>query len=153
MILQAPTTNGIPPPHFQWYYNNLVLLAQTNVWLTLNQLQGTNSGVYSVIVSNGLGQASHTTQIDVDEPLFLTVEPHLSQGLLRLHLPAVTNAAGVNYTVSAGLSLGVMLEASDNVGDPASWRPVYLHTNQMSGVTWESVLTNRVQFYRARRWP
>ncbi len=153
VLLQAPTTNGIPPPHFQWFRNNLLLAGQTNVWLSLNQLLSTNSGFYTVTVSNGLGEVSHTTQIDVDEPLLLSVVPSLSQGLLRLHLPAVTNTAGANGPFSGAFSLGVLLETTSDLGDPFSWGAVYLHTNEVSGITLEARMTNGFQVFRTRRYP
>jgi len=98
-------------------------------------------------VDNGIGAVTHTTQVDVEEPVLLTVEPNLNQGLFRLHLPAVTPSD------PAAFIAGVMLEVTSDLGDPSSWRPVYLHTNQVSGMTWEAPTTNALQFFRVRPWP
>ena len=150
LTLRSPTTNGIPPPRFQWFWNNQALSWQTNAWLSLVGLQGTNSGYYSVIVSKGLGEVFHTTEVSMEPPIVLTVEPQLQQGQLRLHLPAVpavTNALGaVTRPV-------VLIETTSNLGDPNSWRAIYLHINTASPIVWAAPATNVLQFYRARRLP
>ena len=48
-------------------------------------------------------------------------------------------------------SFGVSV--TSNLGDPASWRAIYLHTNTASPIVWAAPATNVLQFYRARRLP
>jgi len=50
------TATGNPAPAYQWWFNGTnLLLGATNSILVLTNLQATNAGVYSVVVSNALG--------------------------------------------------------------------------------------------------
>ena len=50
---------GSPVLTYQWYFNTTTVLANaTNATLTLTNLQSTNAGTYSVIVSNSAGSAT-----------------------------------------------------------------------------------------------
>jgi polygalacturonase len=57
----SPVYNGTLPLFYQWYYNtNTVLGSATNSTLTLTNVQVTDSGGYSVIVSNTSGSVTST---------------------------------------------------------------------------------------------
>ncbi|HYG36865.1 MAG TPA: hypothetical protein VEC99_18880, partial [Clostridia bacterium] len=60
-------------PFFQWQVNGTNLVGATNAILTLRPLKPTNSGVYSVIVSNSQG-------VIVSDPAVLTVIPDPGAG-------------------------------------------------------------------------
>ena len=50
---------GTPPLYYQWYYNTNTLLASaTNTILTITNVQSTNAGGYSVIVTNTTGSVT-----------------------------------------------------------------------------------------------
>ncbi len=52
-------TAGTAPLHYQWYFNtNTVELNATNSSLTLTNLQLTNAGTYSVIITNSSGSVT-----------------------------------------------------------------------------------------------
>jgi pectate lyase len=52
---------GVPPMTYQWYFNtNTVLPGQTNVVLTLTNVQTTNAGMYSVAITNQFGHTNST---------------------------------------------------------------------------------------------
>jgi hypothetical protein len=49
--------NGYLPFNYQWQFNQSNLPGATNSVLLLNNLQGTNSGIYRVVISNSFGVA------------------------------------------------------------------------------------------------
>jgi alpha-tubulin suppressor-like RCC1 family protein len=52
------TASGTAPLSFQWWFNGLVLPAQTNSSLILTNVQATNAGNYAVVVTNSYGSAT-----------------------------------------------------------------------------------------------
>lgn len=62
--------DGSPPFAYQWLYNNTTVLTnQTNSTLTINNAQLSDTGGYSVIVSNAFGSAlSDTAELTVTTP-------------------------------------------------------------------------------------
>ncbi|MEI7732437.1 MAG: immunoglobulin domain-containing protein, partial [Verrucomicrobiota bacterium] len=50
--------NGVPAPWYQWWCNGAALLNQTNITLTLTNVQTTHAGNYSVVVTNTLGSVT-----------------------------------------------------------------------------------------------
>jgi alpha-tubulin suppressor-like RCC1 family protein len=52
------TASGTAPLSFQWWFNGLVLPAQTNSSLILTNVQATNAGNYSVVVTNSYGSVT-----------------------------------------------------------------------------------------------
>jgi polygalacturonase/PKD repeat protein len=56
--------DGSLPLYYQWYYDtNSVLVGATNSSFTLLDVQPTNAGVYSVIISNPIGTASSSNAV------------------------------------------------------------------------------------------
>ena len=89
------THGGTAPFKYQWYFNtNSPLLNQTNISLTLTNLQLTNTGTYSVAITNSAGSTNSSfAQLTVWQPPGITNQP-----------VSVTNMAGGNatFTVVAG---------------------------------------------------
>ena len=54
----AVSATGTAPLAYQWLCNGAPLAGQNNAWLLLNNLQSTNSGGYSVIVTNSAGSVT-----------------------------------------------------------------------------------------------
>lgn len=52
------TANGTTQLSYQWRYNGSDLTGATNATLILENVQRANAGIYSVVVSNGLGSAT-----------------------------------------------------------------------------------------------
>ena len=89
-------SDGTAPLSYQWYFNtNTPVGGATNSALTLTNLQTTNSGGYSVIVTNSFGSdTSAVAQLTVTVPVAPTIT---SQPQNATVLPG----AGTNFTVSA----------------------------------------------------
>ena len=71
---------GTPQLHYQWTYNGTNIFSETNVLLTLTNLQLSQSGNYAVIVSNLFGQiVSSNAVLNVHPtppvPPFITTQP------------------------------------------------------------------------------
>ena len=52
------TANGSPAPTFQWRRNNTNVNGATLTLLTLNNVQFTNQGTYTVVISNSVGSVT-----------------------------------------------------------------------------------------------
>ena len=89
------TVGGTALLSYQWYFNtNTALLNATNTSLSLTNIQLTNAGTYSVVVTNVAGAVtSSPALLGVWQPPVITSQP-----------ASTTNTAGqtVNFSVTAG---------------------------------------------------
>jgi hypothetical protein len=71
------TNGGTAPFKYQWYFNtNTALLNMTNAWLTLTNVQLTNSGYYYVAITNTAGSTnSLNALLTVLQPPVITNNP------------------------------------------------------------------------------
>jgi hypothetical protein len=94
------TATGTAPLSYQWYFNtNIAINGATSATLSLNNVQLTNAGNYSVRVANAGGSAtSVAVTLTVLAPPFITSQP---QNLTV----AVSNAANFSVTASGTATL------------------------------------------------
>ena len=91
---------------YQWYFNtNTPVDGATNSTLTINSVQATNVGVYSVIITNGAGTIASTnavlaTATVASGPQLSNVS--LSGGVFSM---TVNGSSGVDYVVQASTNL------------------------------------------------
>jgi PKD repeat protein len=52
------STNGVPAPTYQWFFNNVAIVGATNVSFTIASTAPANDGNYKVIVANVAGSAT-----------------------------------------------------------------------------------------------
>lgn len=103
---------GLSPLSYQWYFNATNLLARaTNSSLSLTNVQPSQSGNYTVSVTNSLG-----FQISQPAALVVNTTKTLLVGLWRFN-----EGSGTNVTDSSGLNNGGTL-AGENGNVPA-WVP------------------------------
>ncbi len=70
---------GFPPLNYQWYFGDTLLPGETNTVLRLVNVQTTNSGLYSVLVSNPAGQTrSAAATLSVVTSLQLHLVPRIT---------------------------------------------------------------------------
>lgn len=69
------TAGGTAPLFYQWVFNGLPLAGQTNPTLNLNNIQVTNAGPYTIIVSNAVGAVTNSATLTIPEPPAIIAGP------------------------------------------------------------------------------
>lgn len=82
---------GIPIPSFQWYRHGILLPGETSTTLTLDPVQSSDAGSYTVVVNNPLGRVT-------SQSVTLTVQ---SAPTLTLHPQETTIPVGADLSLSA----------------------------------------------------
>jgi Concanavalin A-like lectin/glucanases superfamily/Immunoglobulin I-set domain/NHL repeat len=95
-VVLSVNSAGTAPLYYQWEYNNAPILGATNATLILGDLQFTNAGAYTVVISNLYGSMTST-------PAILTVNPSgvslaLYSGLTIIGVPGLTY--GIQYSTN-----------------------------------------------------
>ena len=130
---------GSAPFGYQWYFNtNTLLINATNDFLTLVNVQATNGGTYSVVVTNTAGSAASAYAL-------LTVssvapsQPQLS-GL-------VYNDGTFSLTISGDAGPDYIVQASTNLTD---WTSVFTNHSPTPPFVWTDTGASNFsqQFYR-----
>ena len=139
--LRAGTTNGVPPPVYQWFFNQLRLAGATNVMLVLTNLQTSQSGVYSVSASNFAGVILEPNAVlTVSAPWFL-----LSN--------AAATANGFGFWISGSTGRAVVVQATTNLlpDGQTIWAPLLTHpmTNSPVYILDTNAALFRQRWYRA----
>jgi len=136
-----PPFAGVSAPYgYQWYFGSTPLANQTGATLTLNNLQFTDAGAYSVVVSNTAGSLPVITNleavlavVDTHPPILnlpSTINATNGSGSMQVSFnPTATDAGTPNVQVicspasgsyfAPGVSL-VSCYATDNSGNTAS---------------------------------
>ena len=70
-VLFSVMASGVPAPTYQWFSNGIAIAGATSATLTLSNVQTTNAGSYTVVVSNALGSVTSS-------PATLTVNAMIS---------------------------------------------------------------------------
>ncbi|MBI4623879.1 MAG: immunoglobulin domain-containing protein [Verrucomicrobia bacterium] len=103
---------GSPAPSYQWNKDGVAIGGATNSTLTLSNVQSTNAGTYTVVVSNGAGSVTSNAAVLTIPPAAptITAQPQDHNALIGanvtlrvsvsgLALSAVTDADAGNYAV------------------------------------------------------
>ena len=96
--------SGCPPLTYQWLQNGLAISGATNSMLTLNDLQSTNAGIYTVVITDAGGNV-------------LTSQP----ATLGVNAAAISMSlyTGVTITGVVGQTYGIQTTA--NLANSNSW--------------------------------
>jgi hypothetical protein len=130
---------GTPPLAYQWQFNGTNLLNQTNASLALANVQPTNSGLYSLVITNAFGLVTTNTSLWVGQFAFNTAPTNLamcSNGF-QLTLGGIVTTNPV-----------ILLSSSDLV----NWAPVLTNPPTTGSVQFLDLATTNTpaRFYRAR---
>jgi pectate lyase len=111
--------------NYQWYFNtNTVVAGATNASLTLANVQSTNGGMYSVVVTNSAGLvASTNAQLAVSSGTYSRPQVSslvFSNGILSL---TITGNSGPNYIVQASTNL-------------ISWASIFTNNSPVPPFNW-----------------
>ena len=130
---------GTPPLVYQWQFNQNSLTNQTNATLTLLNVQPTNSGNYSVTITNNYGSLSTNAALSVEQFVLNTSPTNLwmTTNGFQLQLDGILTANPV-----------VILESTDLV----SWLPIYTNPATTGSIQLlDFTATNLpARFYRAQ---
>ena len=128
---------------FQWYDNGTAIAGATNSSLWLPNLQGYNSGVYQVVVSNPLRV--------VTGPAISLIVPPFQFDLTALAYQPQNGSVSLRLTGSTGTNT-VVVYAS---GDLINWQAIYTNAPTVSPIQFaDTPPTNTpARFYRAAELP
>lgn len=111
------TVTGSEPLSYQWYFGNTPMSGRTDEQLTLTNLQGTNSGLYKVVVTNSCGnKMSDPAQLNVFDACVdicmiagLTIS---GQSGSKYVLKYTTDVSNTNFTTWTPLATNTMGSSS-----------------------------------------
>ena len=111
------STAGGTPMNYRWFFNQTNLLASgTNSFLSLTNVQLTNAGNYSVIVTNWFNGVTSTPPASLivytDATPTLSVPSNSTNGQFQFSITGVT---GLNYTVLASTNLVDWIPLKTNI--------------------------------------
>jgi pectate lyase len=135
---------GSAPFSYQWYYNtNSGIPNATNAFLTLVNIQATNTGTYSVTVSNVAGSvtsASALLTVSAGTP----ARPQLSD--------FVFSNGAFSLTVSGDPGLDYIVQASTNLTD---WTSIFTNHSPIPPFVWTDLVASNFsqRFYRIQLGP
>jgi len=97
------TASGLPAPTYQWKFNGTNIAGATNAALLLTSLQGTNAGLYSVLVTNIAGtQTSSNALLSLIASTQPTMQLTGPPGSVQLNCLGET---GANYALETSTNL------------------------------------------------
>jgi hypothetical protein len=140
-ILSMPATNWVPTPVCQWYHDGIPMSGETGTTLTVANFNESKEGVYSVWMSNFLGQAT----CDVAE---LSLAPPFT-----LYYEWATNGPDVHFVLTASNVAPFEIQTTTNLLGP--WLPIATNPDPslILYLTNASAFIDPQRFYRAAPWP
>jgi pectate lyase len=135
---------GSAPLSYQWYYNtNSGIPNATNTFLMLTNVQATNAGTYSVIVTNTAGSAASSNAI-LTVSLGTPSPPQLSG--------FVYNNGVFSLTVSGDSGPDYVVQASTNLTD---WTSIFTNHSPIPPFVWTDFVASNFsqRFYRIQLGP
>jgi hypothetical protein len=101
---------GYPNPTYQWQLNSSNLLTATTASLVVSNLASSNSGTYTVIISNSLGSVASAVEVLVAPPVtnIIYQDSFSGSGALNGRTPDTAGTqpwiAAANWTVGSGVA-------------------------------------------------
>jgi hypothetical protein len=125
---------GFAPLNYQWRFNGTDLAGATNSSLTLNNVQSSHVGNYSVQVTNGAGSVSSSNSaltVTVPTPVIRAVGTNAMAGA-PVTVPLTISANGNENTLGLSLNFSTqrLAYASVTWGDSVAGAALLLNTNQ-----------------------
>ena len=139
-MLGFAVTNVVPAPSFRWRLNDRDVAGATNSILNLTNVQASQAGTYSLVVSNFTGAVTNTiATVAVALPIQVSYQLTRSNGLVQFRLMAPSTQ-------------GLVVQSS---GDLVNWTPRYTNSTTSLPLNFlDSPTTNSpLRFYRVLPWP
>jgi len=137
---------GSTPLAYQWYFNtNTPLANATNVTLILANVQTTNAGAYSVIVTNTAGSVISSNAI-------LTVSSGAPSSQPQLSGFIYNNDGTFSLTVNGDTGPDYIVQASTNLTD---WTSIFTNHSPIPPFVWTDLIASNFsqRFYRIQLGP
>ena len=96
------TADGLPSLAYQWQFNGTNLPSASDTNLTLQNAFPTNTGIYSVVITNAYGSVTSNPAMLTVLPLNVTAPTMLTSGYFQFNFDTAT---GVDYTVEYSTNL------------------------------------------------
>ncbi|HEV2693860.1 MAG TPA: immunoglobulin domain-containing protein [Verrucomicrobiae bacterium] len=131
---------GSPRPAYQWYLNGSPLRWATNANLTFNPLATTNTGSYTVVVTNAYGAVtSIPAVVTVTNPVIILSTAGGGMGM---------TSTGFGFKLSIPVGSTYVIMASTNL---IAWTPIVTNVATSGGTAFtdESATNYMHRFYRA----
>ena len=110
--------DGLPPLAYQWLFNSAAIASATNSSYTLSNVQSSNAGNYSVVLSNAYGSVTSLEgTLTVITPLVTGIARN-SDGTITLDFTSLGNSTARIWTAT-------------NLSPPVYWTPIF--TNKTVG--------------------
>ncbi len=158
------STNGVPPPSYQWFFNNNPISGATNPTYCIASATISNAGAYKVQVSNAAGSVTSSNatltvnstmtatltpsngavNVCYDTPLYLAFDQtplRSGTGTIKIYLAGTTN---VVETIDTGLGL---LQSRTVGGESFFLFPVIITGNTAAIYPRLGVLTSNQTYY------
>ena len=134
------TAAGTGPLSYQWYFDGAALAQDTNEVLTLTNVQGANSGSYSVVVSSPFGSmVSSNAALTVDLLPIILTQPQSQAALVGANVTFSVVAIGASPTLppvnSGTLQLWLKADAgvvTNSAGLVSQWQDQSGNSNHAS---------------------
>lgn len=143
ITLHMPATDWVPVPDCQWLLDDKEITGATNTSLLITEFDLSQTGAYSVVMSNFVRTATHTVaHLDMAGPF--TLESLLS-----------ANNGNADFVITASDAPPFLLVTSTNLDPTSPWIP--LVTNQepclIFHFTHSNLSADPQRFFRAIPWP
>lgn len=117
---------GTPPFFYQWRFNGSDIIGATNQTFTITGMQGSDSGTYSVIVSNVVGAvesggASLSVAIPFAQWNFNSTQPDFSTSTGSLVPSTGTGTAALIGGTSSAFAAGATSDPANSSNDNSGW--------------------------------
>ena len=140
LSLIGPVSGGIPPPSYQWYRNGAAINGATTANYSVDNVQTSAAGLYSLVASNCLGVSSNViARVTIQIPL-------------HLGYSTTTNGGRWEFNLNGSASHAFTIQGTTNF---LNWIPFYTNATPFAPVTVPdpASLTLPYRFYRAIPWP
>jgi hypothetical protein len=130
---------GTPPLTYQWQFNSVTLYNKTNVLLSLANVQLTNAGIYTVVITNNVGVVTTNATLWVGQFAFNPnpTNTFMSPNGMQLELDGILTSNPV-----------VVWDSTDLV----NWLPLFTNSATTGSVQFIDVTATNIpaRFYRAQ---
>ena len=145
-VIFGVVAGGSAPLNYQWYFNtNTLLINATNAFLTLVNIQTTNGGAYSVVVTNTAGSAASANAL-----LAVSSSPPSQPQLSGLVYDS--NSGTFSLTIHGDYGPDYIVQTSTNLTD---WASIFTNHSPTPPFVWTDTGASNFsqQFYRVQLGP